>query len=54
MRHGDRRSRAFVRDLWRQKDLGVIGDKLTAHIGPHGAELYRIGPVKTPSGATER
>jgi len=45
---------AFVRDLWRQKDLGVIGDKLTAHIGPHGAELYRIGPVKTPSGATER
>jgi alpha-galactosidase len=39
-------SSAFVRDLWRQKDIGVIGARLTAHVAAHGAELYRIEPVK--------
>jgi alpha-galactosidase len=42
---------AFVRDLWRQKDLGVIGARLTAHVAPHGAELYRIEPVKAATTA---
>jgi len=37
---------AFVRDLWREKDLGVIGEKLTIRVAPHGAELFRISPVK--------
>ena len=37
---------AFVRDLWREKDLGAIGEKLTVRVAPHGAELFRISPVK--------
>jgi alpha-galactosidase len=39
-------SSAFVRDLWRQKDLGVIGTRLTLHIAPHGAELVKVSPVR--------
>jgi alpha-galactosidase len=36
-----------VRDLWRQKDLGLFTDKFEATVGPHGVVLLRISPVKS-------
>jgi alpha-galactosidase len=42
---------AFVRDLWRQRDLGRMGPTLTVLVAPHGAELYRIGPTNSPGPA---
>ncbi len=35
---------AKVRDLWKQKDLGPVSDKLTQTINSHGAGLYRVQP----------
>lgn len=31
-----------VRDLWRQKDLGLFEHELQAHVAPHGVVLVRI------------
>jgi len=36
-----------VRDLWRQKDLGLVSDKFGATVAPHGVVLVRLFP--TPS-----
>jgi alpha-galactosidase len=33
-----------VRDLWRQKDLGIFSDKFEASVAPHGVVLVRIFP----------
>lgn len=33
-----------VRDLWRQKDLGTVGDRFTAEIPGHGVQLIRLFP----------
>ena len=33
-----------VRDLWRQKDLGVFTDKFEASVASHGVALIRIFP----------
>lgn len=33
-----------VRDLWRQKDLGLLGDRFSAMINPHGAVLVKVKP----------
>jgi alpha-galactosidase len=33
-----------VRDLWRQKDLGMFIDKFEAPVAPHGVVLVRIFP----------
>jgi alpha-galactosidase len=35
-----------VRDLWRQKDLGVFSDKFEAPVASHGVVLVRIIPNK--------
>ena len=35
-----------VRDLWRQKDLGVATEKLSATVGRHGVVLVRVSPAK--------
>ncbi len=35
-----------VRDLWRQKDLGVFKDKFAATVAPHGVVLVRMFPAK--------
>jgi alpha-galactosidase len=35
-----------VRDLWRQKDLGVEKEKFTATVGRHGVMLVRVWPAK--------
>jgi alpha-galactosidase len=35
-----------VRDLWRQKDLGVFDEKFEASVPPHGVVLVRIAPAK--------
>jgi alpha-galactosidase len=32
-----------VRDLWRQKDLGQFQDTFSLRVGPHNAELVKIG-----------
>ena len=32
-----------VRDLWRQKDLGKFKDEFSLPVGPHNAELVKIG-----------
>ncbi|HTB80215.1 MAG TPA: NPCBM/NEW2 domain-containing protein [Opitutaceae bacterium] len=34
-----------VRDLWRQKDLGVFADQFTTEVPPHGTMLIRIWPT---------
>ncbi len=31
-----------LRDLWRQKDIGQLGDKFSAQISPHGAALFKL------------
>lgn len=36
-----------VRDLWRQKDLGVFKDRFESDVPSHGVVLVRIAPVKT-------
>ena len=33
-----------VRDLWRQKDLGVFNDRFETRVNPHGVVLVRIAP----------
>lgn len=33
-----------VRDLWRQKDCGVLVRDFTARVSPHGAALFRVTP----------
>jgi alpha-galactosidase len=33
-----------VRDLWRQKDIGPMGDKFSATVSPHGAVLVKVKP----------
>lgn len=35
-----------VRDLWRQKDMGVFSDKYTAEVPRHGVVLVRLRSVK--------
>ena len=35
-----------VRDLWRQKDLGIADAKLSATVGRHGVVLVRVRPAK--------
>ena len=35
-----------VRDLWRQKDVGVFEGKLEAPVARHGVYFIRIWPVK--------
>ena len=37
-----------VRDLWRQKDLGIHPEKYTAEVNPHGVVMVRLTPVATP------
>ena len=34
-----------VRDLWRQKDLGVFSERYTAEVGRHGVALIKIRPA---------
>lgn len=31
-----------VRDLWRQKALGAMGERLCAKVSPHGAALFKV------------
>jgi alpha-galactosidase len=38
--------RQKVRDLWRQKDLGVFSDQFEAKVPRHGVVLVRIAPAK--------
>jgi alpha-galactosidase len=33
-----------IRDLWRQKDLGVHKDSFTAYVARHGVVMVRIWP----------
>jgi hypothetical protein len=33
-----------VRDLWRQKDLGVFGESFSAEVPRHGVPLVRLFP----------
>jgi len=35
-----------VRDLWRQKDIGVSDNTFTASVARHGALLVRLFPAK--------
>ncbi len=37
--------RQRVRDLWRQKDIGVFADQFSATVGRHGVTLVRIWPA---------
>src|SRR5205823_974066 len=33
-----------VRDLWRQKDLGLLGDQFSANVSPHGTVFVEVKP----------
>ena len=35
-----------VRDLWRQKDLGVFEGSYSAEVPRHGVMLIRLSPVR--------
>jgi alpha-galactosidase len=35
-----------VRDMWRQKDIGLLGNEFHADVRPHGVELVRLWPVR--------
>jgi len=34
----------LVRDLWRQKDLGMFNNEFIADVGRHGVTMIRIWP----------
>jgi alpha-galactosidase len=36
----------LVRDLWRQKDLGVFDDGFEAEVAPHGVMLMRAARAR--------
>ncbi len=40
----DVQGRQKVRDLWRQKDLGVLTDAFTAYVARHGVVMVRLWP----------
>jgi alpha-galactosidase len=35
-----------VRDLWRQKDVGIFSSKFSATVGRHGVLYLRLTPVR--------
>jgi alpha-galactosidase len=35
-----------VRDLWRQKDMGVYASRYSAVVSSHGVVLVKVEPVK--------
>jgi alpha-galactosidase len=35
-----------VRDLWRQKDMGILKDKFTVSVGRHGVVMLRLWSQK--------
>jgi hypothetical protein len=37
-----------VRDLWRQKDLGVEPEQFAATVAPHGVVLVKVSDAKRP------
>ncbi len=43
-----------VRDLWRQKDLGIHSDTFTAEVSPHGVVLVRLTAAEPEDGPAER
>jgi alpha-galactosidase len=36
----------IVRDLWRQKDLGVFKDEFSANVPPHGVVMISLRKAK--------
>jgi alpha-galactosidase len=34
-----------VRDLWARRHTGIVADELSATVGRHGAQLYRVSPL---------
>jgi alpha-galactosidase len=42
-----------VRDLWRQKDLGVHSERFTAEVRPHGVVLVRLSTAAVRAQVTE-
>ncbi len=47
------KGRQRVRDLWRQKDLGIHSEKFTAEVQPHGVVLVRLTPAVAPNNTTQ-
>ena len=39
------KKKCAVRDLWHEKDLGIIKNSFSPMIPSHGAGLYRIAPA---------
>ncbi len=36
-----------VRDLWARRHQGIVADELSSTVPPHGAQLYRVSPLRT-------
>ena len=34
-----------VRDLWAERDVGVVRGRLTAEVGSHATRMFRLSPV---------
>jgi alpha-galactosidase len=43
-----------VRDLWRQKDLGVHCEQFTTEVRPHGVVLVRLAPAPLPENGVSK
>jgi len=43
-----------VRDLWRQKDLGVFNDSFSTKVPPHGVTLIRSYPTPDKQSANDK
>lgn len=39
------KGKCSVRNLWGQKDVGIVDNSFAPMIEPHGAGLYRISPL---------
>ena len=39
-------SQWIIRDLWRQKDLGIYSEKVEAEVEPHGVVLVKLIPIR--------
>ncbi|MBN2686277.1 MAG: hypothetical protein JXR40_13435, partial [Pontiellaceae bacterium] len=42
----DAAERFTIRDLWRQKDIGVFRETFSTKVSPHGVVLVRLIPTK--------
>ena len=43
-----------VRDLWRQKDVGIFEERFITRVGRHGVSLVRLHPIPQSAGSAQK